>query len=85
MAASGCLDPVGIPRRLACDDGFDLHPPERFLEADDYVVTVTVSPRFGDSEPHACGFAHESQLGELAEIFGLEFGSMLQFSFDSFF
>lgn len=62
-----------------------MHAPEIFLEADDYVVAVTVSPGLGHGEAHAGGLAHESQLGELSEVFLVEFGGVLKFRFDGLF
>lgn len=85
MAASCCLNSIGVPRRPTCDDRFDLYAPKDFLKADDYVVAIAVSPGLGDGETHARGFAHESEFGELAKIFRTEFGSVLQFGFDGFF
>jgi len=70
---------------LRCKYRFDLHAPKHFLEADNDVVAVVISPGFGNSEAHACGFAHESEFSELADTFVTKFGGVLKFRFDGFF
>lgn len=57
------------PLRIFGADGFHLHAPEHFAEADDKVVTLTVSPRLGHSVSAAGGFAHKGKLGEFAAMF----------------
>jgi len=44
------VDATVVPRRGLAQNGFDLDAPESALKTDDYVVTITVSPRLGDGE-----------------------------------
>ena len=57
------------PSRVFVPDRFYLHAPEHFAEANDKVVTFTVSPRLGYSVSAAGGFAHKGKLGEFAAMF----------------
>jgi hypothetical protein len=52
--------------------GFDLDAPEQLSDADDKVVTFTISPGFGNSESATGGFAHKGKLGEFAAMFIVE-------------
>ena len=51
---------------------FDLDAPERFFDADDEVVTFTISPRLGNGVSATGGFSHEGELGKFAAMLIVE-------------
>ena len=66
-------DSVVLPVRVRGRYGLDLNSPEKSSRANNYVVAVAFSPRFGNREAQAGSFAHESEFRELAARFGFEF------------
>ena len=56
--------------------GFYLDTPKNFTDANDYVVTVAISPRLGDGEAKSGRFSHEGKFRQLATMFAVEFGGM---------
>ena len=85
MRAARGFHSIGMLGPLRCKHRFNLHAPKHFLEADNDVVAVVISPGFGDGEAHACGFTHESEFSELSDTFVAELGSVLKFGCDRFF
>ncbi|HEX3739478.1 MAG TPA: hypothetical protein VHV29_07105 [Terriglobales bacterium] len=57
-------------------NGFYLDTPKNFTDANDYVVTVTISPRLGDGEAKSGRFSHKGKFGQLAAMFAVEPGGM---------
>lgn len=58
--------------------GFDLDTPEDLSDADNDVVAIAISPRLGDGEAESRGFSHEGEFGELAAMFVVELGCVVQ-------
>jgi hypothetical protein len=53
-------------------DRLDLDAPEDLACADNDIVTVAISPRFGYAKSEGCGFAHEGKLGDFTAMLAVE-------------
>src|SRR5258707_12153794 len=65
--------------------GLYLDAPKDFASADNDVVTIGVSPRFGDGESKSCGFSHESEFGDVSAVLTVKLSGMQKFILKSFF